>query len=833
LNVYRKYVKYNKCPTICIDATGSLVKKPYLLLSNRNTKHILLYEIAIHDKQLASQYSVSHMLSEKHDNNSIRHWLEEWIRDGAPKPKQVVTDMSLALMAAVVKAFTQFNTIFSYIEGCFNCLCKNDINLPQCFVRNDVAHVIKLVTNWSTFRSVDIRIKDFIVRTIGQIILCEDFYDVQNILKHLFWLIYSKTDGTLSSGQNTYAAQGIDFLRKRIATGTIDQYSTVSSAEVNYTDDDDSENELTLNENTNHNENCISDHKKGPFYEAVKEIALKCKEQVEFEMGNHDNLYYLPNIIPDILNLCTYLPLWSGIMCKTFKYGDNPPSSAAIESQFNDLKNRVLKHVNCMPMRVDDFLKTHIESLNGTMKLVNSKMISQESKNDQMNTNEKSPIIYRKSPDHSIISNSDRSPTYNKLTLNDQPYQSDIHEKHYEFKKVTEDIWCVTTNSDELIGNNLEIATNNDNEQTEGDGSSMSVASSKDMEDDTVDQYQFENEKMKNVTQNIHSVPNLEDEKMSEENWRNIQGGSRKRKSIYLTPNPEILLRNMDSRAKTKVIGLIKNGSISRFMSVKFNNKNYVLSNTCSFDTIVQMLAVAYCDSSTYTKYVMEKKEENTLWELIFCLLRDGVTVQTYKKRVAILSNLCSGELILNGIDSMLNMLLKNYESVVIEENCNSCKFKRLDKKPFLTICVKEKMPTKRQLNLLINDEINQLYNSAINCQVCNDIIEVNVVLGEHVFFNLINLNNTTDALFTDTRILLNHIPKSISTPQSQYYLRGLGTTPDNQQSTTSYETIGHYHAHTFRNPINSWQIYDDTKEKVHSVNENTKVNLQIILYSM
>jgi len=95
-------------------------------------------------------------------------------------------------------------------------------------------------------------------------------YDVQSILKHLFWLIYSKTDGTLSSGQNTYAAQGIEFLRKRIATGTIDQYSTVSSAEVNYKDDDDLKYELTLNKNINHNENYLSDHKKGLFYEAVK-----------------------------------------------------------------------------------------------------------------------------------------------------------------------------------------------------------------------------------------------------------------------------------------------------------------------------------------------------------------------------------------------------------------------------------------------------------------------------------------------------------------------------------------------------------------------------------
>lgn len=182
-------------------------------------------------------------------------------------------------------------------------------------------------------------------------------------------------------------------------------------------------------------------------------------------------------------------------------------------------------------------------------------------------------------------------------------------------------------------------------------------------------------------------------------------------------------------------------------------------------------------------------------------------------------------------IDSMLNNLLKNYESVQIEEQCSSCKFKKLDKKPFLTICVTEKTPTKRQLSILINEEIKQLYISN-TCQLCAGIVKVTVLLGEHVFFNLINLNNTTDAQFTDTRILLNHIPKYISTPQFQYYLRGLGTTPDTQQSTISYKSIGHYHAHTFRNPINSWQLYDDIKESVKPINENTKVNVQIILYS-
>lgn len=76
----------------------------------------------------------------------------------------------------------------------------------------------------------------------------------------------------------------------------------------------------------------------------------------------------------------------------------------------------------------------------------------------------------------------------------------------------------------------------------------------------------FEKETMKKVTQDIQSAPNLEDEKISE---KNVLEGSRKRKSIYLTPNRENLLRTMDSRSKTKVIGLIKNGSKSQFMSVK------------------------------------------------------------------------------------------------------------------------------------------------------------------------------------------------------------------------------------------------------------------------
>lgn len=103
---------------------------------------------------------------------------------------------------------------------------------------------------------------------------------------------------------------------------------------------------------------------------------------------------------------------------------------------------------------------------------------------------------------------------------------------------------------------------------------------------------------------------------------------------------------------------------------------------------------------------------------------------------------------------------------------------------------------------------------------------------GHHIFFNLINLNNTLDGKFTDTRLRLNHIPKCIKTLEQPYYLRGSVTTPDYQQEATSHEMLGHYQAHACRHPINIWQVYDDNQEKVYSVNENTQVNVQVLMYT-
>lgn len=188
----------------------------------------------------------------------------------------------------------------------------------------------------------------------------------------------------------------------------------------------------------------------------------------------------------------------------------------------------------------------------------------------------------------------------------------------------------------------------------------------------------------------LHEIPLLENEDTSEENWGNILMNPKKKKPIYLTPNREILMRNLNSKTKTKSIGLIKNGNKSMFKSIVLDDGSYVLSNTFAFDSVIQLLAVAYCDSDEYGIYVDEKKNVNTLWHLISALLRDGVTVQTYRKRVKILKQFYPVEPMVNGViylfvehavDNLLIKLLEDDVSVEIVRRCSSCGYEQKEKK--------------------------------------------------------------------------------------------------------------------------------------------------------
>ena len=104
------------------------------------------------------------------------------------------------------------------------------------------------------------------------------------------------------------------------------------------------------------------------FQKLASDIVEEIKKNIAPQNDGHDNLQYLPCIVHPIIRLFRMLPLWSGLMVPFFKYGSIPASSAAVETNFNILKNLIFSNTSLL-IRLDDFLLTHIKSLDGTMKL--------------------------------------------------------------------------------------------------------------------------------------------------------------------------------------------------------------------------------------------------------------------------------------------------------------------------------------------------------------------------------------------------------------------------------------------------------------------------------
>lgn len=256
-------------------------------------------------------------------------------------------------------------------------------------------------------------------------------------------------------------------------------------------------------------------------------------------------MFFLPSVAHLVVNLCTYLPLWSGIMCSSFNYGDIPPSSAPIESQFNDLKNRVLKHVNSMPMRIDDFFKLHIQSLNGTMKLINSNMHQIRSSNyDNILHKDNSEKILPppQNGDHSYtdIHFSNNSTTQTDTYENDNSTDeslSPVNSNTFKDNPFNQNSKIINI---DYRGNTLLNSLNEDNEtdviRINDDLSNLdeilnssSLSLDKNCCKNLDKPIQELHYSIDNITLDLNTIPLLENEDYSEENWGNILINPKKR----------------------------------------------------------------------------------------------------------------------------------------------------------------------------------------------------------------------------------------------------------------------------------------------------------------
>lgn len=100
-HLYRTYCRHNQFPKLIVDATGTVVSN-FKKFGTVKTKHIFLCEAMVYDSDKKLSFTVTNMLSERHSNIDIFHWLAKWVSSDVPRPKETICDQSLALLSGIV-----------------------------------------------------------------------------------------------------------------------------------------------------------------------------------------------------------------------------------------------------------------------------------------------------------------------------------------------------------------------------------------------------------------------------------------------------------------------------------------------------------------------------------------------------------------------------------------------------------------------------------------------------------------------------------------------------------------------------------------------------------
>lgn len=139
------------------------------------------------------------MLSEIHNANFITFWLKEFIRLGASVPNEYCVDMSLALLNAGVNAFTNHSTLIDYMNAVFALNFDPTKPAPPCFIRIDIAHLMKSVAMSKHFTKDKPKIRETYLRCVGLLLKETDIEEARKLIFSVLVMAYFSTEGRTKS----------------------------------------------------------------------------------------------------------------------------------------------------------------------------------------------------------------------------------------------------------------------------------------------------------------------------------------------------------------------------------------------------------------------------------------------------------------------------------------------------------------------------------------------------------------------------------------------------------------------------------------------------------
>lgn len=536
----------------------------------RQPHAILLYVLVIADR--GYQVPIFSMVTERQDANIIMFWLMEWRRQGGTVPREFTTDMSLALLNAAARALANFPSLESYIETLFKIASSATFvrsDLPDIFIRIDIAHLMKNVADSDAFHDVRPKVKEFFIRCVAELIKETDFMNAKRHIHDVLLVALSRTEGNLEcDGQATPCELAKKGIERKIMGVPMEEYGEYNKKDDNYG--------RTISEQTDLLD-CLED---SSHLLTLNEWMNEIKQQVEItvretDAGDRDNLMYNPKFAKHFLRLCKLLPLWCGISCPLFETPSVTSSSANVESYFNDVK-RTMKEI--IPCKADIFVQNHIDGINDavitasqkyarTVETIASKPVA-ETERDKAANAVTSSILNDDDLEQYCRENYDASTE----SVPDKPSESAASiqsDKDSVIKCIACKDGNFPTNAHTCIecGKNVHVL----------DGCSVSIGSD-------------EGYGSQRICSDCHSNKRTQARDANEMRYEEQWARKNTKQSSYMKPNP---LFNLMSETKKQRIGLLKNAHLYK-RPVYINKKPIQLANTCAPDALAQAIAGAY-----------------------------------------------------------------------------------------------------------------------------------------------------------------------------------------------------------------------------------------------
>lgn len=232
------------------------------------------------------------------------------------------------------------------------------------------------------------------------------------------------------------------------------------------------------------------------------------------------------------------------------------------------------------------------------------------------------------------------------------------------------------------------------------------------------------------------------------------------------------------------------------------------------------------------------------LFELVAHAIKDGVNVQTYRKRATILLDINTKnhegklkEFPINHFNLdcactanyIFQKLFINHASFKEHRKCLNCNNEKTQEK----ITITANLPT-CDLKFLM-DILEELYSEKNKkCENCDCFaIKCEYTFGSHVFIELCaplsDHQKVTDNL--DISLILSSIPKKINLNEKQFTFRGaISFIPP---LSMNKHAIGHYVSYCWREHTNIWERYDDLQKTSRVARPNTILtNCQFLVYT-